>query len=593
MKLLKNLVLLLAFSMSSEQVFAQSSINSLILDIQNEKIESDQIQHGQIIKIPTVEQIEEINRFYSGSGFGPGNGGNQFIFEANSILDEIINIVRVNQHEFPEFSDKELTQTIKETAILFVDELPNSSNRYAEALNWDESKIILIRLSSWNSATELNKRKLMLHELLGIMNIERENSVVSNRLDELIGTQYQVINTFNTELKWLYSKNNNQDNIYHIDLFDNKSGELTLPYGHTKISWQPLGSKIVLTPKEAVSYTSAPLRKHPSGDIRLVTQENELVNIEIKNVDFIYQVTSYWKSCYEYNSSSTLEIKNQKTCYLNKSTSHNLRGETKLSSVSVNFKKGDSLLLPTQVDNNTSAYRPNLIKLNSSKVEQIVTANPFEKQIQSVSMNHKKVVIYRDNENAIYKLYPFKDMYGAYRSIVSYEKGEQKRVFMAPLMIIENSDFPSFTEENTIGDYLPIYASINHTNESYEPYFFDADHIGGFSNIYETQTGPEREFQFWQWKIENGNIVATRFREQYQDQSNGFPYNSTRFISDNREETKACTPETCIASWERVYKLLKVDGNRHFLIRTLTIKDPENLDIVLAKYASFWVKDKY
>jgi hypothetical protein len=169
------------------------------------------------IYIPDNFDYRLINEMMSGSGFGPGNGGNEYIFEVDSIVKKIIATVSANKETFSEVDISLFEEEVKSIGVFFLNSFPNDLDRLLAGANFSKERVILILKDSWEKMAYAKKVAFIFHEYLGVLGLERENTFISSRILSLV-TSEKSLQSFNpSELKWLYSRSNADTFVNHFD----------------------------------------------------------------------------------------------------------------------------------------------------------------------------------------------------------------------------------------------------------------------------------------------------------------------------------------------------------------------------------------
>ena len=133
------------------KLFTESFLASLEKRVQDRNFpwledNSQNFNHNQIY-IPDNYDYKIVEALLLRSnGFGPGNGGNQYIFEADSIARDIVQILEENPNQFSEVNISEFKSLLKETGLFFVNELPDRDIRELEGMNFSNDRITTVKM---------------------------------------------------------------------------------------------------------------------------------------------------------------------------------------------------------------------------------------------------------------------------------------------------------------------------------------------------------------------------------------------------------------------------------------------------------------
>jgi hypothetical protein len=125
-----------------------------------------------------------------------GNGGDAIALEFTTLARQVSKDIKIEaQHLFPEFSAEDLESVIESTKVASVDKtILNGVEK--DAINYPRLKLIEVSRSRWKSRSVSTEklRALVLHEYLGIMNINDADYKISGRLiDYYLDSKKRII----------------------------------------------------------------------------------------------------------------------------------------------------------------------------------------------------------------------------------------------------------------------------------------------------------------------------------------------------------------------------------------------------------------
>ena len=124
-----------------------------------------------------------------------GNGGDAIVLEFTTLARQVSKDIQINaQYLFPEFSAEDLETAIASTKVMSVEKtILNGIEK--DAINYPGLGLIKINRSRWGarSVSTEKLRALVLHEYLGIMNINDADFIISGRLiDYYLGSKKRI-----------------------------------------------------------------------------------------------------------------------------------------------------------------------------------------------------------------------------------------------------------------------------------------------------------------------------------------------------------------------------------------------------------------
>ena len=121
---------------------------------------------------------------FSYAGVGAGGGGDavsqDFIRAGLAALSYVSNhpgTISINL--------KSLAETVQKTSVESTNEELNLGSKHKSAINYPDSKQIIVSRVDWANLTENSKKSLALHEYLGIMRVNDQNYQLSTQLLQL------------------------------------------------------------------------------------------------------------------------------------------------------------------------------------------------------------------------------------------------------------------------------------------------------------------------------------------------------------------------------------------------------------------------
>lgn len=527
------------------------------------------------IYIPDNYDYQLIQQMMSGSGFGPGNGGNQYIFEADSLVKKIISALKANADQFPEVSAEDFAKEAPKVGLFFVNGVPGDEGRILDAANFPREKAILINVKNWRALNGPKKTALLFHEYLGIMGIERENTHISSRLLNFIEFKKNGVEFDAYKLRYLYSRSNTDTDAIEISFANNQTGQYSSRYGSDTFTWKKIDNGINLRLSGKILKTGFPLVDiNQDGNPTQVETHSTLQEIEINKLPHGYfEIVEMWKDCFLIPNSPT-------TCTFRNSTLVDLIGAEKLGAKTIRAYEGDTLALPIEVNGNLSTH---LVQIEEGGKVNLVEVFGDD-EITSWKIKNK-TLFYQTKKGVNYQLNLIKRQNGIDRAFVVRTNGNSKTADIAPFLIIREGRLPSIQVSEVIGDFLPIYGGAAHTSENQEPYFFKRNGVGGFDFSYYDGTDFHVETNFWSWNFDGMNrINAKRYVRNYYD----------RVTTEQGVLECAATPKDCKVNNDRTYIVLKKSGNRYTMLRLFEVYFPEHDgEMKLSNQSSsLWVMDK-
>lgn len=538
------------------------------------------------IYIPDNYDYHLIQELMSGSGFGPGNGGNRYIFEVDSMIKKIIATINSNKEVFPEIDLEKFTKEVQTIGVFFLNTLPNDTDRVLAAANFTDKKAILIHKPKWEEMTYKERVVLLLHEYLGVMEIEKENAVISSRISGLILTQKALQSFDPTSLKWLYSRSNTEVNIQKLNFSNNKTGVYTNRFGEDAFTWRVNNNTTYIKLSGKKTYKSSSYANHPVTDQHMyVDTEVTALDLEVRKLDTgFFEIKETAKSCKTFPSYES-GVEDLKVCEFTNKSFDELIGASKLPVKSIDLRVGDSIALPVpSLDQFNSIHLVEV--LQAGKVKHLEGYGDFRINELNTQDNN---IQYTTTDGKSFSLQVIKKQNGLNRAVLTVEIDGENHVTIEPMAIIKGNVRPQFERTDAIGEFLPIYAGAGHTGENWEPYIFDSEGFGGFQTSFD---GVEFQDNLWSWSLKGDRINAKRYLL-----TDGYNYTGR---PENREEIEMClrTPVNCIEQQDRDYIILKKNGNRYTMLRLFRVYSP-NFDVpglpsttLQNENSSLWVMDK-
>ncbi len=595
------------------KLFTESFLDSLEKRVQDRNFpwleeNGQNFNHNQIY-IPDNYDYKIVEALLLRSnGFGPGNGGNQYIFEADSIARDIVQILEENPDQFSEVNISKFKRLLKETGLFFVSELPDEDLRELEGMNFSNDRIILIKSSAWESLNVTQKRRLLFHEYLGVMGLEKNNAYISNRINtiEFHSIAKEEINI--EDLKWIYTSKNSENLALSIRLKLDGTGQYISREGSRTVTWKKENSRILISLDSKLSTIGYPVLQNPfTGRTEQVQRTYSLLSLEIYRKDTGF-ISIQWttETCDLFDTGngqpSAIECKNKVEI------EDNLTAQDKLNALAVRIAEGDLIVLPQLNGDRDESLLHELYK-DRAVLSPLNWANlPIGSQIESNIPTARDFAVtnwvfadntlfYKTASGYSYELRVIKSLHGLDRAIVYASNGNTQRVFFAPFIVIPGGQVPKMTQSDFYGDFLPIYSGVRHTLEEQEPYSFAQDHTGGFASGSFSPDGTRSSFyNHWYWMMTPQGAYAARYR-----------YKDTFGVPQSKEEVLDCASSNrdCYVYNGRTYIPLRISGNRYTFLRVFsymrtkqelsgsnsTKSDRHKIESINSEY-SIWVMDK-
>lgn len=529
-----------------------------------------------IIYVPSLFDYKILQEAMSGNGFGPGNGGNEFIFEVDSIAKKIIKVLEENPALFPEVNVDDFKKITRTTAIFFIKDLPQEDIRYLDAIHFSQQQVIAIKIDHWQTLNAEEKRKLIFHEYLGVMGLEKENAHISNRLEDSEG----LINSFATDneflsnvanIQWYYSRSSTDADAYFIKLNADQTGAIRTRYGSSPFTWKVTNESVVITPLKAIGYKGIRVVKLPHKDYSMPVETS--YNFKEFKLRFDDQVGSYFTVesniyvCLKLNEeASSEEERNKETCHYEAKESSQLIGLRKVSKIDLKISSDDRLILPVTMDIN-ELLQSRLYEF--SNATDLKDRTDFLKEEEGNDLRNFGVrdntIYYQDRQNHRYTLSVIKKQNGVERALleINHSNGD-KTIHLAPFVKVDPRPFLFLDRDDVVGDLYTIYSGVSMSDDSH-PYFFNDNQIGGFE-FYFYENGVEGKYtNKWYWELLDDNrIKATKYMYGTADSYSG------GLIEEDEDFFKCVNSEIeCFSYQERTYELLKRTGNRMTFLRVL------------------------
>lgn len=533
------------------------------------------------VYIPTIQDFVKLKQELAGSGFGPGNGGNEYLFEIDRIAKDILSYMDDNKIIFPEVNLADFEETLATTAVFFLNELPQDKEKFVQALNWQDHRLILLNRKAWVNLNLETKYKLVFHEYLGGMGLELNNAHISNRFD--LSRYFQSKSRYLVDwktVKLIYSNSNAVQYALSLDLdFQRRDGKLKTQYGEGKVSWSKRAESLhmIVRDKNIVSenYEIVESAKFGGHAVQIRVQ-SYLLEMEIRKISQVqYEVRGLWSDCYFYSEYPGGEYEDE--CFINEKTmNQSLVATENIKPLSIEHNDGDLFVLPNaHYDINLSDVSlVELIKGNRFSV--LMRSSEHKDNYLKWSIVNNELVVEMDS-GTTYKIKVIKSLRGTMRALIEFADKDVKSIFVGAFFRVNKKDLPKVTFDNFKGEYLPIYAGSAHTNEEFPSYFYNENGYGGFESFWEGGSTNN----FWKWEVTNGVVTSTR------------KMNSNGMVEDQ------ASYESCGDCWDfgkRTMKVLKVSGNRYTMLRRMVIKLPVNGDLknlnTVGDRVDFWVMDK-
>jgi hypothetical protein len=581
MKTLKALIILLTIlNLSTAYALPVDWQSSLTVDTEllgpSYRLWLEQKKQNAAIKIPEKVDFQNLSEMLASNGFGPGNGGNEYIFEVDSIAKDLLTYLDEHTELQQKVSLKDFEEILQSTSLFFIDDLPKLDNRVVDALNWQDGKLILIDRTSWKKKSLEMKYKLIFHEYLGVMGIEINNAFLSNKFDLtafLIGQK-------RFEMDWsgptyIYSHSNTEEYAIKVNI-DDQSDNATIvtSWGSSKAKWQERSEKLYIVPTAKVQY------EHPTyksvDNIHLTgTTTFRLVDMTIQKMTQDHMIVDEtWSGCFISDDPSQTAYN---LCEIKIERKDNSLVYTQdLKAKSINLNNGDLISLP--VFKPTSTKLEHLItKVTQTGLSFLHGIKEDFKPIRSWSeqKNHLRVNYTNGDILTVTKV---KTLLGLDRIIARLKTPTNLYIAVTSFVHTKASQSPLLTHSDVIGSYLPMYINSQHTAEEYNPYIFTEDGLGGFSS----DNGADQSFNTWFWTIQNNIVVANRYMDLYSGQR----------VDSHQILTKCQKEKTCFRHNYRKYIPLKITGHRYTFLRVMEFYDQDGVLREDTKSSSFWVMDK-
>lgn len=541
------------------------------------------------IYIPDNFDYRLINEMMSGSGFGPGNGGNDYIFEVDSIVKKIIATVSANEDTFSEVDISQFEEEVKSIGVFFLNSFPNDLDRLLAGANFSKERAILILKDSWEKMSYAKKVAFIFHEYLGVLGLERENTFISSRILSLV-TSEKNIQSFNPlELRWLYSRSNADTFVHQFDFSIDKKGTITTRSGEDSFTWKINNNILFLQLSGNSSTVSFPWAKHPvTGELMQVESKLTTMDLEILKLDNgLFEIKETIKSCKNFPP-SLMDSDFIEVCNFELRNTKELIGSNTLNTKRIKIDERDLVALPVSLDENTLSTH--LVKIkNGNRIEKVEGYGNFKVTSLSVKNN---TLNYKTSHGHKYELSIIKRQNGIDRAIVKRSFDSNNYVTIEPVVIIKGGTLPSLSNSDVIGDFLPIYSGARHTKEDQEPYSFDSDGFGGFETSVYNPNHTETLMMHWVWKYDGYKLNTKRYF--YFDEWDSI------ISEDSRENLESCISGVlrCEVKNDRDYIILKKNGNRYTMLRLFRFYTPDYSDVndvtmkLRSESSSLWVMDK-
>lgn len=530
------------------------------------------------IYIPDNYDYRLIQQMMRNSGFGPGNGGNDFIFEVDSIVKRIIFTIKENQDEFPEITSETFSKESQTIGLFFVNRIPGDQDRILDAANFPRERAILINVGAWRRLLYKEKVRLIFHEYLGIMKIERENSRISSRILNFINTPNNSIDFETNDIKFLYSRSNTDATGYELSFTPDLKGLFKSGFGEDHFNWKRINKGISLRLTGAIQRKGFDLISVTNdGSTIYVELHENLLEVEISKASTgYYETIETWKSCYVDPSNSS------SICSFKIEAYNNLIGKRNLDGEVLSISTGDSIALPIKISS-SRLLSSHLVKLLPNGKVKHIEVFGRERIVSWKIVNNS--FLYSTSHGAKYRITVVKRQNGIDRVFLQVTSSSNNLVDLAPIAIIKDSLMPSLRQEDIIGEFLPIYSASIHTAEDQEPYFFNDNSTGGFRWTYLDGNDLATETFYWSWSLKKGNrINAKRYM-----MSPYHPVNSEEGILDCLSQMMICKVNN-----DRTYVVLKKNGHRYTMLRLFkTFRSDSDWNMSLdSESSSIWVMDK-
>ena len=577
MKTFKALIILFTVLNLSSLAFGQESV---IVDTelygQSYKLWLEQKRQNATIKIPEKIDFEKLSEMLTSNGFGPGNGGNEYIFEVDSIAKDLLTYLDKNTDLQMKVSLDQFEEVLQDTSLFFIDNLPKLDERVVDALNWSNGKLILIDRMSWKKLSLEMKYKLIFHEYLGVMGVEVNNAFLSNQFNLksfLIGQKRFEMDWSGTT--YIYSHSNNSEYAIQFDI-DEQSGKATIvtSNGSSEANWQERSEKLYIVPSSKIQYD------HPTykfeDNIQLTGKSVlTLIDITIQKTSFEQMIVDEtWSVCFI--SDDPNQNQYNKCEFIIKKYDQSLIYTRDLKSRPITLKNDDIVSYPAFTKNGMKQF---IMKVSQDQLIFVHGLKENYRPIKSWSMkkNHLKINYTNGDTLTLTKL---KELYGLDRVLARYKTKANSFIAVTGFIHSSPHEVPLLTYHSVKGDYLPMYINSQHSAEEYPTYSFNDNGLGGFETSFDFDM--ENYYNPWFWSIKDNIISADRYRYLVSGEQ----------IQDPAVLSSCLKQKTCYLSNHRKYIPLKVSGHRYTFLRIMEFYRPDGTVRNGNGEVSFWVMDK-
>lgn len=576
MKTLKALIMLFTIFNLSVTTYAQDfvKIDTEAYD-QSYKLWLEQKRQNALIKIPQKVDFQQLLELLTSNGFGPGNGGNDYIFEVDSIAKDLLTYLENSRELQRKISLKEFEETLQTTSLFFIDNLPKLDERVVDALNWQNGKLILIDRTSWKRKSLEMKYKLIFHEYLGVMGLEINNAFLSNQfeLNSFLNGQKRF------EMDWsgttyIYSHSNSNEYALMLDINPHSNKAIiTNSYGSSKAKWQERSEKLYIIPTNKIQYDHTTYKYE--NNVQIIGRTvMTLIDVTVQKTSHEQMmIDETWSQCFISNDPSQTDY--NRCEFTIKRHDKSLIYTQDLKSASIELNDNDIVSYPEFTPNGLKQF---IVKVSSSKLifQHGVKEDfkPIDKW--SIQNNHLEIKFTNGNSLILTKL---KALYGLDRVIARLTT--KTNSFIAVTGFVHNSlnDVPLLTQSSVQGHYLPMYINSQHSAEEYPTYIFEKDGTGGF----ETISSDYSFFNPWHWLIKDNVIITDRY----------WSLTTQDYIEDKATLSQCIKEKSCFLRNHRKYIPLKVSGHRYTFLRVMEHYSSHEEDVFDDDQgSSFWVMDK-